>query len=300
MEFALIAADLEKSFKEVRAVKGISFEVREGEIFGILGPNGAGKSTTLAMITGLVRADRGSIRILGFDIKKNYKEAVENVGVLVENPGFYGHLSAFDNLHLFGRFKGCSPTEIDLILAKVGLEAYSKKKVRTYSQGMRKRLAIANSLLGRPKLLVLDEPTSGLDPRGAKTILDLIESLSAEKKISVVISSNLLDDIEAICDRTLIINEGRAVVCKPVRELVRPDESSYLLRVEPAERALSVITSLPGVKSAERADEGDIRIVLSGLSPAELNRRLVDRGLDVYEMKPVKKTLKELFLQLRN
>lgn len=300
MDRALIAHSLQKRFGRVLAVDGISFEVWEGEVFGILGPNGAGKSTTLAMITGLVKADTGTIQLLGFDLKRNYKRAVKDLGVLVENPGFYGHLSAFKNLRLFGRFRERSRAEVQRVLGTVGLEAYAQKKVRTFSQGMRKRLGLANALVGRPKLLILDEPTNGLDPKGTKTILDLIKSLSVINKISIVISSNLVDDIERVCDRALIINEGKTLLCKAVRDFLAPGPDTYRVKVEPVEKALAVIRAVPGVKSAESADEGFLHIVLSGLSPAELNRWLIAQGFDVFELNPIKKSLKELLIQLKS
>jgi len=300
MNPVLIADNLQKRFGDVLAVDGISFEVWEGEIFGILGPNGAGKSTTLAMITGLVRADKGTIKLLGIDLRRDFKGAVKDLGVLVENPGFYGHLSAFDNLRLFSRFKEHSPVEVHRVLGKVGLEKSTRKKVRTFSQGMKKRLGLANALLGRPSLLILDEPTNGLDPIGTKIILDLIKSLSIRNKISILISSNQLDDIETLCDRALIINEGKTLLCKTVRDLLAPGQDTYRIKVEPGEKALSVIRAVPGVKSAESDDEGYVRCVLSGLSPAGLNRRLIAQGFDVFELNPVKKTLKELFIQLGN
>lgn len=299
MKPVLIADSLCKKFGDIQALNGVSFEVHEGEIFGILGPNGAGKSTTLAIITGLVRADSGTVEHHGFEIRKNYKGAVRELGVLVENPGFYSHLSAFENLRLFGRFKESSPAEMHCVLEKVGLEAHSKKKVRTFSLGMRKRLGLANALLGHPRLLILDEPTNGLDPKGAKIVLDLIRSLSDENKISVVVSSNLLHDIEAVCDRTLLIDKGRIVFCKLVRELLKPGEDSYTIRVEPLARAFPMLRVLTGVKSVEYADEGSLRVVLSGLSPAELNRKLIEHGFNVSELNPIKKTLQELFLQLK-
>jgi ABC-2 type transport system ATP-binding protein len=299
MRIVLKANGLIKRFGKVLAVDGLSFEVQEGEVFGILGPNGAGKSTTLAIITGLVKADTGTIQLLGFNLKRNYKEAVKDLGVLVENPGFYGHLSAFKNLRLFGRFRERSRAEVQRVLGTVGLEAYAQKKVRTFSQGMRKRLGLANALLGRPKLLILDEPTNGLDPKGTKTILDLIKSLSVINKVSIVISSNLVDDIERICDRALIINEGKTLACKAVRDLLAPGPDTYRIKVEPAEKALAVIRAVPGVKSAESADEGYLRIVLSGLSPAELNRCLVTQGVDVFELSPIRKSLRELLVHLK-
>jgi ABC-2 type transport system ATP-binding protein len=165
---------------------------------------------------------------------------------------------------------------------------------------MRKRLGLANALLGRPKLLILDEPTNGLDPKGTKTILDLIKNLSAISKTSVIISSNMVDDIEGVCDRALIINKGKALVCKAVRDLLAPGPNIIRVKVEPAEKALAVIRAVPGVNSAESADEGYLRIVLSGLSPAELNRSLIARGFDVFELSPIRKSLKELLVQLKS
>jgi len=300
MNSVLRVDSLSKSFGQVRAVDRISFEVQEGEIFGILGPNGAGKSTTLAMITGLVSADTGTILLHGFDLRKRPREAKKNLGVLNETPGFYSHLSADDNLRLFGRFKDSGPTEIRVVLEKVGLSAQRNNRVRTFSQGMRKRLGLANALLGCPKILILDEPTNGLDPKGTKVILDLIKSLSTGKKISVVISSNLLNDIEAVCGRALLIDKGRVLFCESVRDLLKPGENAYSLKVRPLDKALDTLRSLDGVKSADYADEGSLAIVLSGLSAAELNRQLVNCGYDICELSPTKKTLQELFLQLKD
>lgn len=299
MNSVLRVEGLTKSFGHVRAVNKISFEVQQGEIFGILGPNGAGKSTTLAMITGLVRPDEGAIWLHGLDLRKNPREAKKNLGVLNEIPGFYGHLSAAKNLELFSRFKNSSATEINCVLEKVGLLAQSNSRVRTFSQGMRKRLGLANALLGHPKLLILDEPTNGLDPKGTKVILDLIKSLSTENMITVVISSNLLNDIEAVCGRALLIDKGRVLFCKSVRELLRPGDETYRLRIRPIDRALLSLRSMEGVRSAQYADQDTLSIVLSGITVAELNKRLIGAGYDIYELSPVRKTLQELFLQLK-
>jgi len=299
MNVVLRVEGLIKCFGHVRAVDKISFEVPEGEIFGILGPNGAGKSTMLAMITGLVRPDEGTIWLHGLDLRKNPRDAKKNLGVLNEIPGFYGHLSAAKNLQLFGRFKNSSQAEIDNVLEKVGLSAQRNSRVRTFSQGMRKRLGLANALLGHPRILVLDEPTNGLDPKGTKVILDLIKTLSTENMMTVVISSNLLNDIEAVCARALLIDKGRVLFCKSVRELLRPGDDTYLLRIRPIDRALLSLRSMDGVRSAQYADQDTLSIVLSGITVAELNRRLTSEGYDIYELSPVRQTLQELFLRLK-
>jgi len=300
MDPVLIVENIYKKFRECQAVCGVSFEVHEGEILGILGPNGAGKSTILAIITGLVSPDKGTVRIFGFDLRTNHKEAKKNLGVLNERPGFYNHLSAIANLRLFSKFKNSTQEEVTNILDKVGLFGQRNKRVSTFSQGMRKRLGLANALIGNPKLLILDEPTNGLDPKGTKVILDLIKSLSIKKKLSAVISSNQLNDIESICNRVLLIDKGHVLFCESVQKLLQPVETIYLIKVKPLGKALSMLRKIDGVKSADYTDEGLISVVLLNLTPSELNRRLVNEGFDVCELYPARRTLQELFLQLKD
>jgi len=300
METVLKVDNIQKKFGKNIAVDGVSFEVHKGEIFGVLGPNGAGKSTILSIIAGLVKPDKGNIKIFGLELKQAQKKALKNFGILLENPGFYGHISAFDNIRLFGRFKESSPSEIHTFLEKVGLAEHKKKKVKEFSIGMRKRLGLVIAILGKPKLLILDEPTSSLDPKGAKSVLSLIKSLSAEEKTSVVISSNLLYDIEAVCDRVLLINKGQVVFCEPVKNLLKSRDNSYKARITPIEKALCILKNLTGVKSVERVDETYVQISLSGISSADMNKQLISMGLDVHELIPVKKTLQELFLELNH
>lgn len=291
--------NLRKSFGKDIAVDGISFEVYEGEIFGILGPNGAGKSTTLSIITGLVRPNFGDVTILGFGLKKNFVQAINNLGILVENPGFYYYLTAYENLVLFTRLRRVKKTEIISALEQVGLADYGKRKVKQYSLGMKRRLALANALLGHPKILILDEPTNGLDQKGAKRVLDLIHSLSRREKISIVISSNLLHDIQAICDRVLLIDKGRMIFCELVSKLIRPVENSFNIRVTPTKNAMHFLKQIDEIKHVELIESDLIKVVVSNNSSSELNRLLIEKGYDVFEITPVRRTLQELFLELK-
>jgi ABC-2 type transport system ATP-binding protein len=295
----LQAKNIKKKFKNITAVDNLSFELRSEEIFGILGPNGAGKSTTLAILTGLVRADEGDVKIFSYDLIKNFVKAAKNLGVLVEVPSFYDYLSGLDNLKLFSRVKNVTKKEIYLALEKLEMTRWAKTKVKAYSSGMKKRLGIACALLGNPKILILDEPTSGLDPKGRQIILDLIKSISKNENKSVIISSNLLHDIEDICDRALLIDNGKAIFCEQVDELLKPIENSYTFRVEPLDKAYSAIKCFRGIERVEKLSSNTVKVVLSNTSSAELNKYLVGKGYNVYEINPAKLTLQKLFLELK-
>jgi ABC-type multidrug transport system ATPase subunit len=292
--------NIKKNFQDITAVDNLSFDLISGEIFGLLGPNGAGKSTTLAILTGLVKADEGEVKIFSYDLKKSFIKAVKNMGVLVEVPSFYGYLSGFENLKLLSRIKMVKKGEIYATLEKLGMANWAKTKVKNYSSGMKKRLGIACALLGNPKILILDEPTSGLDPKGRQITLDLIKSLSKNESKSVIISSNLLHDIEAICDRALLIDKGKAIFCEQVDKLLKPIENSYTFQIEPFNKAYSTLKSFKGIKKLVKLSSNTVKVVLSNSSSGELNQYLVEKGYKVYEIKMSKRTLQELFLELKD
>lgn len=290
---------IKKNFGKIKAIDDLSFEVKSGEVFGLLGPNGAGKSTTLGIITGLIRPDKGSVEIFGCDIGKNFIKAIRNLGISVENPSFYDYLSGIDNLNLFNRTKKVKKTDIYEALEKVELIKQANQKAKSYSLGMRRRLSIASALLSNPKMLILDEPTNGLDPKGAKTILDLISNLSRTEGISVLISSNLLHDIETICDRVLLIDNGKMIFCELVSKLLKPKEDVLIIDVIPINDAFSAIKQLRGVNQVEILNSNSLKVVLTSINSAKLNRYLVEKGYDVLRILPVKRTLQEIFLELK-
>jgi ABC-2 type transport system ATP-binding protein len=219
------AEGLTKKYETQIAVNNLALQIREGEVFGFLGPNGAGKTTTLLMFLGLTEPTSGKVRIVGFDPTREPLRVKEKVGYLPENVGFYDDMDARQNLRFIARLNripdGVSGKKIDELLQQVGLFEEGKKKVGTYSKGMRQRLGIAEVLIKEPKLIFLDEPTIGLDPDGTNRMLDLIHSLSRERNITIFLSSHLLDQVQRICDRVGIMIKGNLVAIGPIQELAK-------------------------------------------------------------------------------
>jgi len=229
--------DLTKVYGFHRAVNGITMKVMEGEIFGFLGPNGAGKTTTLLMLLGLSERSAGKALVCGYDPARDPLKVKEKVGYLPENVGFYDDMNAFQNMQFVARLNRIddriSKPRINKLLDEVGLLDVSTKKVGTYSKGMRQRLGIAEVLVKEPKVVFLDEPTVGLDPDGTKRMLDLIRSLSEDKRITIFFSSHLLDQVERVCDRVGIMIHGDLVAAGRIADLAREkfgvDSGEYTL-----------------------------------------------------------------------
>ena len=219
------AEGLTKKYGTQIAVNNLTLEIGEGEVFGFLGPNGAGKTTTLLMFLGLTEPTSGKVRVVGFDPTREPLRVKEKVGYLPENVGFYDDMDARQNLRFIARLNRIpdkvSAKKIDELLQQVGLLEEAKKKVGTYSKGMRQRLGIAEVLIKDPKLIFLDEPTIGLDPDGTNRMLDLIHNLSREKNITIFFSSHLLDQVQRICDRVGIMIKGNLVAMGPIQELAK-------------------------------------------------------------------------------
>ena len=228
---------LTKRYGHQVAVNGLTLQIQEGEVFGFLGPNGAGKTTTLLMFLGLTEPTSGKVRVMGFDPTRDPFHVKEKVGYLPENVGFYDDMDARQNLLFIARLNRIpdrdSAKKIDSLLESVGLIGEAKKKVGTYSKGMRQRLGIAEVLVKEPKLIFLDEPTIGLDPDGTNRMLDLIHSLSREKNMTIFLSSHLLDQVQRICDRVGIMIKGNLVAMGPIGELAKQklgiDKEHYTL-----------------------------------------------------------------------
>jgi len=228
---------LTKKYGHQTAVNNLTLQIQEGEVFGFLGPNGAGKTTTLLMFLGLTEPTSGKVRVMGFDPTRDPFHVKEKVGYLPENVGFYDDMDARQNLRFIARLNRIpdkvSSQRIDELLKLVGLFEEAKKKVGTYSKGMRQRLGIAEVLVKEPKLIFLDEPTIGLDPDGTNRMLDLIQSLSREKGMTIFLSSHLLDQVQRNCDRVGIMIKGDLVAIGPIGELARQklgvDKEHYTL-----------------------------------------------------------------------
>lgn len=201
-------------------VDALSFDIPAGEIFGFLGPNGAGKTTTIRMMVGLIKISKGDIFIKGQSITRNFNQAIRHVGAIVENPDFYKYLTGYQNLKHYARMvPGVTKTRIEEIVEIVGLKDRIHEKVRTYSLGMRQRLGIAQALLHRPSLLILDEPTNGLDPAGIHELRHYLKRLAQEEGVAVFVSSHLLSEMELMCDRVGILQNGRLVRIQSMQDL---------------------------------------------------------------------------------
>jgi ABC-type multidrug transport system ATPase subunit len=224
MQTIVNVSGLTKQFKNLTAVQDLSFSVNEGDVYGFLGQNGAGKSTTIRMLLTLIRPTNGTVEIFGKELTANRNEILAQVGAVIEKPDVYKYLSAYENLKLFARLSGIKPTEHMLMeqLDKVGLLHRAKDTVKTFSQGMKQRLGIAIALVHDPRLIILDEPTNGLDPQGIADIRNLILHLSRDLKKTVIVSSHLLNEIEQVATRVLIIDKGKKIIEGNASELFDP------------------------------------------------------------------------------
>ena len=210
---------LSKSFKKRRIVDNVSFEAKAGEILGFLGANGAGKTTTIRMITGLISADSGTVIIDGHNIKSNFEKAMDNVGAIVEIPFLYEYMTGMENIKLFAKLYKASEEGVNEAIKVSGLKDRLNDKVKEYSLGMKQRIGLAVALMKQPKLLILDEPTNGLDPMGIKDLREFLKKLAHNKNISVVVSSHILMEMEQLCDRVVIISEGKVICTKTMDEI---------------------------------------------------------------------------------
>jgi len=211
LEFIVQTQNLSKYFGKEQAVSNINLQIRKGEIYGFLGPNGAGKTTTIRMLLGLMKPSSGTIKIFQKDIAKDRIQILANVGSLVENPSYYPHLTAYENLEALRKILGVPKSRIDEVLQIVRLKEVANKKVKGFSLGMKQRLGIAAALLHNPELLILDEPTNGLDPSGIIEIRNLIKRLPKEYGMTIIISSHLLSEIDQMATQVGIVSKGTLI-----------------------------------------------------------------------------------------
>ncbi|WSA89716.1 ATP-binding cassette domain-containing protein [Micromonospora sp. NBC_01796] len=269
--------------------------VEAGQVHGFLGPNGSGKTTTLRTLLGLVRADAGSMRVLGEPAPERLPAVAPRFGAIVESPQFFGNFTGRRTLRLLATAGGVEPVRVDEVLERVGLRDRAEDRVKGYSLGMKQRLAVASALLKNPELLILDEPANGLDPAGIREMRDLVRDL-ASSGVTVLVSSHILAEIELICDHVTIISRGRRVTSGTVGEVLAGfDRGEYLVRVDdPEDRATELITAA-GHDVVTYPD----RLVVSGVSdPAALSRILGEQDLWVRELTPLTPDLESVFLEL--
>lgn len=271
----------------------VSFKLERGEIYGLLGHNGAGKSTSLGIILGMVEPKKGEVEIDGVSVQRNRAKALQKVGAIFEAPAFYDYLSGWDNLKiLMGYSGGFDEKAASEVIDRVGLNKRIRSKVRTYSHGMRQRLALAQSLLPEPELLLLDEPTDGLDPEGIRWFREFILSLRQERGMTVLFNSHLLSEVELMCDRVAILREGRRVFEGSVKGL-QNDLPVYQVEAEPWIGCTDVVTHLGG----EILSEGKISLP-RGLDPADAINAMVAAGVRVREFASVRRSLEDVYMEI--
>ena len=290
---------LSKNFGKVRALDDVSFSVAEGEVFGFLGPNGAGKTTTIRILLGLLHPDGGTAKIGGHDCWDDHARAAPLFGATLEQPGLYGYLTGRDNLRQFARMLGpVDERQITDLLALVGMTERGDDKVKRYSMGMRQRLALAQALLGKPRLLVLDEPTNGLDPNGIHGLRILLRKLATEQGLTIFFSSHLLSEVEELCDRIVVLHRGEVRAAGPLSELMNVKGFSYRIDVSDVSRALDIVRSVDGA----RAETGTIKDSITVTSETEIARKinhaLVSAGVGVDQLVRTQRGLEDIYIEL--
>jgi ABC-type multidrug transport system ATPase subunit len=291
--------NLSKNFKDFKAVNNLSFTVNKGDVYGFLGPNGAGKSTSIRMILSLIYPSSGDVFLFGNSIKTHRASIMRNVGAIVERPDFYGSLSAKKNLEILAKMQmeEISKNRISEILDWVGLLDRAESKVKTFSQGMKQRLGIAQALVHNPELIILDEPTNGLDPHGMKDIREMIISLNKDHNKTVFLSSHILSEVEILANRMIIINKGEKLVEGDVNEILMTGKQNLTVEFQEIESALTLINNSVYKQNFKSVEKNKIFFSLERTRIPELNKFLVQNNVDVLSITPTR-TLEEFFLSL--
>ena len=277
----------------------LSFSVNEGDVYGFLGQNGAGKSTTIRMLLTLITPTNGHIEIFGMDLRKERRKILSQVGAVIEKPDLYKYLSAYENLSLFARMSGKKIPEKELFaqLEMVGLAGRRDDKVKTFSQGMKQRLGIAVALIHNPRLIILDEPTNGLDPQGIADMRNLILHLSRHLHKTIIVSSHLLNEIEQMSTRMLIIDEGKKMVEAAVSTLIDPAKTVVELEVNDLKQTEQLLESTKWFPYFQKTTGHALVFQMPREMIPDLNRQLVEWQVPVLSLQ-VKSSLEAYFLSL--
>jgi len=286
-----------KCFGSNVAVEDLSLQVPPGEIYGLLGHNGAGKSTAIGMMLGQVWPTRGEVHVCGHDVTSRRRLALQKVGAIFEAPAFYDYLSGLRNLEILSSYTApTSSNRIREVIDWVGLTGRERSKVRTYSHGMRSRLALAQALLPQPALLILDEPSDGLDPEGIHEMRQTILRLHREMGLTILLSSHFLNEVEQLCTRIAVLNRGRKVFEGSLAD-TKGRHQWVRLQTEPFADAVGALREAGLITDAR---DGQCVALTPGVGTEQLVRFLVGRGLPVYEIAREEVTLEQFYLGLMN
>jgi len=285
--------NLSKTIGGKQLIQQLNIDLYPGQITGFLGPNGAGKTTTIRMMTGLMNPTEGKVIIDGLSLQDNYEEAISKVGVIVENPEMYKFMTGYKNLLHFARMhKNVTKERIQEVVRQVGLENRIHEKVSTYSLGMRQRLGLAQALLHRPKFLILDEPTNGLDPAGIREFRMYLRKIAAEDGVSVFVSSHLLSEIELMCDRVAVIQNGKLI---DIRDINVETSSFYYIEATPNDQAAALLQKLD---YNFVADNNGYVVEIKKEDIPKLITQFVHEEIQLFAVQPHQKTLEDQFLEM--
>ena len=300
MDTIMRIENISKTIGRKKIIDNISFDLRQGEVFGFLGPNGAGKTTTIKMIMGFFAVDEGKIMINGFDHRKQYESAMAALGGIVENPEMYLDLSGRVNLEMYARLhEGVTTERINEVIRLVGMEDRINEKIKRYSLGMKQRVGLAQALLHRPKVLILDEPTNGLDPAGIRELRDILRKLAHEENVAVMISSHLLSEMQMMCDRVAIIDKGHILKILSMEEISGTDQGtpSYFITCSDPNRSASIFSALSGAEIIRKEHNGlEVRISTEDLQGAL--QKLLSENIQLTGIEQRKVSLEEAFLAI--
>lgn len=285
--------NLSKVIGKKKIIDNLNLSLYPGQITGFLGPNGAGKTTTIRMMVGLMKPTSGDVLVEGVALRENFEEALSKVGVIVENPELYKYMTGYKNLVHFARMHhGVTKERIDEVIEQVGMQNRIHEKVGSYSLGMRQRLGLAQALLHRPKFLILDEPTNGLDPAGIREFRVYLRGIAEKEGVSIFVSSHMLSEIELMCDRIAVIQNGKLL---NIEEMDSVKESHYYIEASPLEDIEQVLNAEG--KTFEALNEGLLIQIEKNDIPIFINK-LVEEGIQLYNVQPYTKTLEDQFLEL--
>ncbi len=285
-----------KRMKKGIIVDNINLSINSGEIVGFLGPNGAGKTTTIKMIMGLFSITKGKITVCGHSVKDDFENAMKNVGGIIENPDLYKNMTGRENLEYFSQFYGKEATKnIDSVVEMVKLQKRIDDKIKTYSLGMRQRVGLAQALLHMPPLLILDEPTNGLDPIGIKEMRDLLRSLAQNAGTGIFISSHLLSEMELLCDRIYIIDNGRMIGEKVIGEDDQAEVYQYTFITSDDQYVLTKFKKMGA--NCDLLPEG-VNLVMKNSEIPEIVKSLINEGILIYAINRQQRSLEHDFISM--
>lgn len=299
LEIALDIQHLSKKYGKKIALESISFSVKKGTCFGLLGPNGAGKSTTMKILTGIVIADNGFVKILGLDSIEHRQSIQQKVGYVPQSITLYEELNAYDNLLFFGKMYGVKDNllkeRIRKVLLQTGLLDRAKDKVKEYSGGMKRRINIAAALLHEPKILILDEPTVGIDPQSRNHIFDMIHELKKEG-VTIIYSTHYMEEVEALCDEIAIIDNGKIITQGNLKELLE-QYSTNAIYIE-----TNQIEKLNDLQGLTKMSAKNVGWILETNQPVVLLQNILktstEQAIDIQALEMMRPTLESVFLSL--